>query len=172
MATNTETHHEASKPGMPQLDPTYFASQIFWLVVVLAAMYVLMSKWVVPRIASVVDGRERKVSGDLAEAESARQQAQAAIAAYEKEMAAARDASNAAIAASQREISDKSSSELAALDARLATEVGKAEAQIAQQAESARQQLQPAVVELADLIVEKVLHLDVSSAAVATKMKA
>lgn len=173
MATNTETHHESgSKKGMPQLDPTYFASQLFWLAVVLLAMYVLMSRWVVPRIASVVEGRERKVSGDLSAAEEARSQAKAAIAAYEREMASARDAANAAITASQREISDTSASELAALDARLSGEVTKAEALIARQAEDARQQLAPAVAEIADLIIEKVLQMDSAPAAVAAKMKA
>jgi len=75
---------------MPQLNPEHFASQIFWLVVVFVALYVLMSWLVLPRISEVLEERQDKVDDDLSRAEKLRAEAEAVLAEYEAALASAR----------------------------------------------------------------------------------
>lgn len=60
------------KGGIPQLDPTYYPSQIFWLIVYFILMFVLMSKVALPPVAKMMDGRDDKVRHDLENANRAR----------------------------------------------------------------------------------------------------
>jgi F-type H+-transporting ATPase subunit b len=75
---------------MPQLDLTTFASQIFWLIVCFAALYLLMAKLAVPKIERIVEERRRHIEGDLEKAAQMKAEAEAVIAAYEKALADAR----------------------------------------------------------------------------------
>ena len=58
----------AAEAGMPQLDPTYWASQAFWLIIIFLSIYVLISKIFIPKIKSNIDIREDKIRKDLEEA--------------------------------------------------------------------------------------------------------
>lgn len=75
---------------MPQLDVSTFPSQIFWLIVCFAALYVLMAKLAIPRIEAVVEGRRQRIEGDLEKAAQMKAEAEAVIAAYEKALSDAR----------------------------------------------------------------------------------
>lgn len=54
---------------MPQLDATFYATQLFWLAVVFIAIYLFMSFFFVPRIGKIVEAREDKVKSDIEAAE-------------------------------------------------------------------------------------------------------
>lgn len=54
---------------MPQLDPSSFISQIFWLVLAFTVLYFFMSKFFVPRISQIVGSRENTVRSNLELAE-------------------------------------------------------------------------------------------------------
>ena len=57
--------HAASAPGMPQLDFSTFGNQIFWLLVVLAVIYWVLSRIALPRIGGVISDRQGAITGDL-----------------------------------------------------------------------------------------------------------
>ena len=40
----------AAEAGMPQLDPTYWASQAFWLILIFTALYLALSNLFIPKI--------------------------------------------------------------------------------------------------------------------------
>ncbi len=75
---------------MPQLDLSTFPSQIFWLAVFFAVLYLLMAKLAIPKIERVIDKRQRRVEDDLDKAGQMKSEAEAVIAAYEKALADAR----------------------------------------------------------------------------------
>ena len=96
MATET-TDAAAAGPGMPQLDPTTFANQIFWLLIALVAIYFVLSRVALPRIAAILAERSGTITNDLAAAEELKGKAKEAEAAYEKALSDARaEASNIA----------------------------------------------------------------------------
>jgi F-type H+-transporting ATPase subunit b len=75
---------------MPQFNPEWFASQIFWLVVTFVVLYLLMSRIALPRVSQIIEDRQNKVEDDLAKAEKLRTEAQEVYEAYEKALQEAR----------------------------------------------------------------------------------
>ena len=58
----------AAEAGMPQLDPKYWASQSFWLILVFSILYISIAKFYLPKIKKNLDDRESKIKEDLDEA--------------------------------------------------------------------------------------------------------
>ena len=58
----------AAEAGMPQLDPKYWASQAFWLILVFSILYISIAKFFLPKIKKNLDDRENKIKEDLEEA--------------------------------------------------------------------------------------------------------
>ena len=63
-----QTNLFAAEAGMPQLDPTYWASQAFWLILVFSVLYLSIAKFFLPKIKKNLDDRENKIKEDLDEA--------------------------------------------------------------------------------------------------------
>ena len=74
----------------PPFDAHSFPSQLFWLTVTFVVLYVIMAKWALPQVAQVIDKRQRRIAGDIADAGKLKEQSDAALAAYEKALADAR----------------------------------------------------------------------------------
>lgn len=89
---------EHGEGGLPQLRIDTYPSQMFWLLVTFAVLYVAFSKSVLPNIGSVIEMRESKIKGDLDAAEAMRAQSEEIRAAYEKGLEQARADATAAIA--------------------------------------------------------------------------
>ena len=64
----SEKNIYSAEAGMPQLDPEYWFSQIFWLIVIFLTIYILISKIFIPKIKGSIDMREDKIRKDLEEA--------------------------------------------------------------------------------------------------------
>ena len=96
--TGTSVEHPAGGHGpFPPFDKQTFPSQLLWLTVTFAALYLLMSRIALPRIASILESRRTRISGDLAEALRFKGESDAAIAAYEKSLADARGRAQALV---------------------------------------------------------------------------
>jgi F-type H+-transporting ATPase subunit b len=59
-----------AEAGMPQLDPKYWASQAFWLVIVFTVLYFLISTLFIPKIRNSLENRNNKIKNDLDEAKN------------------------------------------------------------------------------------------------------
>jgi F-type H+-transporting ATPase subunit b len=51
---------------MPQLNPEFFISQLFWLVIIFAMIYGIVAKYFLPRVGNVVESRNSSIEGDVA----------------------------------------------------------------------------------------------------------
>ena len=72
----------AAEAGMPQLDPKYWASQAFWLIIIFLSVYLLIAKIFIPKIKSNIDTREDKIRKDLEEARIFREEAEKKLKMY------------------------------------------------------------------------------------------
>jgi len=72
-----------AEAGMPQLDPTYWASQSFWLILVFTILYISISKLYLPKIKDNLDDRENKIKEDLENANKFKEQSEVKIREYE-----------------------------------------------------------------------------------------
>ena len=72
----------AAEAGMPQLDPKFWASQAFWLIIIFLSIYLLIAKIFIPKIKSNIDTRENKIRKDLEEAKIFREEAEKKLKIY------------------------------------------------------------------------------------------
>ncbi len=129
----TETHGaEETASGLPQLDLSTFPNQIFWLVVTLVAIYLILSRVALPRIASVLAERQGAITNDIAAAEELKQQAAEAEAAYEKALADARAEASRIAAEAKAEMQAEVDAAIAKADAEIAARTAEGEARIAE----------------------------------------
>jgi len=73
----------AAEAGMPQLDPTYWASQAFWLVLVFLILYIATSKVYLPKIKKNLDDRDNKIKEDLDNANRFKDESEKKLKEYE-----------------------------------------------------------------------------------------
>ena len=74
----------AAEAGMPQLDPTYWASQAFWLILVFSILYISISRFYLPKIRDNLENRENKIKEDLESANKYREQSEAKLNEYKQ----------------------------------------------------------------------------------------
>ena len=74
----------AAEAGMPQLDPKYWASQAFWLILVFTVLYISIAKFYLPKIKNNLDDRENKIKNDLDDANKFQELSETKLKKYEK----------------------------------------------------------------------------------------
>jgi F-type H+-transporting ATPase subunit b len=89
LAATQEAAH-GSEGVFPPFDSSSFVSQLLWLTITFGLFYILMAKVVIPRISSILEVRRDRISRDLDEAQRLKEESDAALAAYEQELAEAR----------------------------------------------------------------------------------
>lgn len=161
-------------PGMPQLDVTTFANQIFWLIVALVAIYFILSRVALPRIAGILAERQGTITNDIAAAEDLKARAKEAEAAYEKALADARAEAQRIAGETRDAIQADLDAAIAKADAEIAAKAAESEKAIA----DIRAGAQDAVKEVAQDTAQDIVALmggkaDAASitAAVAERMK-
>ena len=122
---------QAAGAGLPQLDISTWPSQLFWLVVLFTTGYILMAKFVTPRIGSVLEERRAKPDEDLGKARSASEDAARIRAEYEANRDAARTAAAEIAKQATAEATKQADANDAKIVKKLAEKVAKAEAKLA-----------------------------------------
>lgn len=176
-AEETEAHTEAggdhaASASFPPFDSSTFPSQLLWLAITFGLFYLFLKRVVMPRIGGILEVRSDRIAQDLDQAARMKEEADAAIAAYEQELAdaktkantigqGARDAAKAEAAAERKQVE-------ASLDARLA----EAEARIALIKDAAMSDVGQIAEDTAGAIVQQLIGAKADKAAVAAAVKA
>jgi len=148
---------EASSAGLPQLDPAWWPSQLFWLAITFGILYWLMSSRFLPTIAGAIEERRDRIADDLDQAGDFKRQAENAESAYNQSLADAK-AKAQGIAADTRAEMDAEIAELQAeTDAQLAKQVAAAEARIGEMKAAAATKVGEAAAETARAVVETLI---------------
>ena len=140
---------------MPQLDPSTFPPQLFWLAVWFIVLYMLMAKLGLPRIAVAIDARRRRREDDLARAQQLKAEAEAANTAFQRTMAEARAEAQAILKAATDRLSVEAAERQHALAATLGEQIADAERRIAASKNEALAEIRGVAVDVGRAIVEK-----------------
>ena len=73
----------AESVGMPQLNPEFWISQIFWLTLTFGILYVVLSKLILPKISSNLELRKSQIQENIEAAEKQRESSEAKLKEYE-----------------------------------------------------------------------------------------
>ena len=74
----------ASDEGMPQLNPEFWISQIFWLTLVFGSLYILLAKFILPKISNNLETRKAQIAENIEAAEKNREESDKKLKDYEK----------------------------------------------------------------------------------------
>src|SRR3954468_3777408 len=81
--------------GFPPFQKETFASQLLWFALIFVALYLLMSRVALPRVASILEHRRQRVESDLVAAQGLKDESDAAIEAHQQALADARSRAQA-----------------------------------------------------------------------------
>ncbi len=136
MATETEAAaaagHAAGSAGMPQLEFSHFPNQIFWLLVALAAIYLILSRIGLPQIAATLADRNGRIQGDIDASQRLAAEAVEAEKAYNQALTDARTEAAKIVAAAKAGIDADLAKALAKADAEIAARAAESEKAIAE----------------------------------------
>ncbi len=150
---------------MPQLNVASYLPQVVWLVICFVALYFLMSRLALPRIAAVLEERTRRREDDLGRAEELEAQAEAAAKAYEQVLAEARGSAHDRLTASAEEAKARTEAAINERDRKLAGDIASAEAAIGVAKEAALHQATDIAAGAARLAAAKLAGIEVDEAA-------
>ena len=155
-AATAAAHGEGKKSGLPQLDPSTYPSQIFWLLVSFALLYTLMSRVALTRVTEVLAMRQTQRDNNLSRASHLQEDADKIRQTLEAAMASAQAEAQAAMSAREQENAKKMAAESARFLEHARTRIQNAEQNIAKAKEDALHSLADISAEVAADIVQKV----------------
>jgi F-type H+-transporting ATPase subunit b len=119
-----------AKGAFPPFEPALFASQLVWFALSFIALYLILSRYLLPKIGSVLHARATTISNDLDQAAQKSADADAAKTAMEKSVAKARADARAMVDRARAETQAKLNAEQEAADARLTAKIQAEEAKV------------------------------------------
>jgi F-type H+-transporting ATPase subunit b len=153
--THTEAKGGQHSGAFPPFDSSTFASQLVSLVIAFVALYIIVSRIALPRVGAVIDARQNKIEGDLAEAQKLKDQSEAALKAYESELAAARSKAQAINSENREKLNAASEAERRTLEGKLAARLADAEKAIAATRTAAMSNVRGIAADAAGAIVQR-----------------
>ena len=147
---------------MPQLNPEFFVSQLFWLVVTFSFLFIFLWRISLPRIGNVLEKRERKISEDLTAAKELQIEAEKIQETIENQLKQARADSSDMIKSSSLSFQEKAQAELNKLDNELDAKIEQSAQAIEKNKNDSVSQIQTQINEITKLTLSKVASFDVS----------
>jgi F-type H+-transporting ATPase subunit b len=156
----------------PPFDPSTYASQLVSLAIAFAALYLIVSRIALPRVGAVIDARQNKIEGDLAEAQKLKDESEAALKAYESDLATARSKAQAIGAETRDRLNAASEAERKTLEDKLAARLADAEKTIAATRATAMSNVRGIAADAAGAIVQRLTGAAPDGKAVASAVDA
>ncbi|CCV02978.1 ATP synthase subunit b 1 [Mesorhizobium metallidurans STM 2683] len=171
-ATQSSTGVPAKVEGtFPPFDPATFPSQLLWLAITFGLFYLFLKKVVMPRVGGIIDVRNDRITQDLDHAARLKGEADAAVAAYEQELAEAKTRANTI--GQQANDAAKAEAETARkkIEAALDQKLGEAEARISSIKANAMKEVGTIAEDTASAIVEALVGGKASKTEIAAAVK-
>lgn len=169
---HTETDAEHGTVGFPPFDSSTFPSQLLWLAITFGLFYLFLKKVVLPRIGSILEVRRDRIAQDLDQAARMKEEADAAVAAYEQELAEARNKANAIGQDARDNAKAEAEAARKEVEAGLERKLSEAEERIASIKFAAMKEVGTIAEDTAIAIVEQLVGGKGDKAAVAAAVKA
>ena len=149
---------------MPQLDFSMWPPQIIWLVITFGILYMVISKFALPKIGGAIESRQNRIASDLDEAQRLKDESERAIAAYETALAEAKAKAHGIAQETRDTLKAEIEAERNALDAKLNERLAEAEARISATKADALKSVEEVAGEAAGAIVSRLIGKKASSA--------
>ena len=156
----------AESGGMPQLNPEFWISQIFWLTLTFGILYVVLSKLILPKISANLELRKSQIQENIGAAEKQRESSETKLKEYDEIVSKSKlDAKN--IFNDAREKALKSiNSKKETLNKQIDEEIKKAEQEIEILKKSAPAKINKIAIETSSELMKKLIGSDVNNSSI------
>jgi F-type H+-transporting ATPase subunit b len=156
----------AESGGMPQLNPEFWISQIFWLTLTFGILYVVLSKLILPKISANLELRKSQIQENIGAAEKQRESSETKLKEYDEIVSKSKlDAKN--IFNDAREKAIKSiNSKKETLNKQIDEEIKKAEQEIEILKKSAHAKINKIAIETSSELMKKLIGSDVNNSSI------
>ena len=156
----------AESGGMPQLNPEFWISQIFWLTLTFGILYFILSKIILPKISANLESRKSQISDNIEAAEKQREESEAKLKEYEKIIYKSKnEAKNIFNQARDKALKDINIKK-EVLDKQIDEEIKKAENEISQLRKDAPTKINKIAIETASELTKKLIGAEVNNSSI------
>jgi F-type H+-transporting ATPase subunit b len=147
---------------MPQLNPEFFVSQLFWLIVTFSFLLFFLWKISLPRISRVLEKRENKINNDIEIAKKLQAEAELIQNEIDRQLSNARDQANNIINESTRNLKNTTAIELAKIDNELSKKIDESSAIIRRNKKESIKKISNQILEITKLTISKLSFVPVT----------
>jgi F-type H+-transporting ATPase subunit b len=156
----------AESGGMPQLNPEFWISQIFWLTLTFGILYLVLSKLILPKISDNLESRKSQILENIEAAEKQREDSEEKLKEYEnvvsKSKLEAKTIFNQAREKALKDINVKKE----VLDKQIDEEISRAEEEIKTLRNSAPDKINKIAIETSSELIQKLIGADVNNSSI------
>ena len=156
----------AESGGMPQLNPEFWISQIFWLTLTFGILYIVLSKLILPKISDNLESRKSQILENIEAAEKQRQNSEEKLKEYEEIVSKSKiEAKNIFNQAREKALKDISAKK-DVLNKQIDDEIGKAEQEIKELQKSAPDKINKIAIETSSELIQKLIGAEVNNSSI------
>jgi F-type H+-transporting ATPase subunit b len=156
----------AESGGMPQLNPEFWISQIFWLTLTFGILYIILSKLILPKISDNLESRKSQILENIEAAEKQRENSEEKLKEYEeivsKSKMEAKSIFNQAREKALKDITAKKE----VLDKQIDEEISKAEQEIKELQSGAAEKINKIAIETSSELIQKLIGAEVNNSSI------
>ena len=156
----------AESGGMPQLNPEFWISQIFWLTLTFGVLYIILSKLILPKISSNLELRKSQIQDNIEAADKRRESSEAKLKEYDnivlKSKSDAKNILGDAKESALKEINAKKET----IEKQIDEEIEKAEQEIKVLKKSAPEKINRIAKEMASEILKKLIGSEINNSSI------
>jgi len=152
--------------GMPQLNPEFWVSQIFWLTITFGFLYVILSKLILPKISANLEIRKSQILENIEAADKQREESELRIVEYEKIVQNSKDQAKNYFKKSREKLLKDINLKKNALDKDLSEEIQKAETQIQEFKNRAPEKINKIAIETSSDLLQKLIGAEINNSSI------
>ena len=152
--------------GMPQLNPEFWVSQIFWLTITFGILYVVLSKLILPKISSNLEIRKSQILENIEAAEKQREDSDLKIKEYEKIVQNSKNEAKNYFNQAREKIIKDIVLKKENLDKELTIEIKKAEAEIQDLRNKAPEKINKIAIETSSDLIQLLIGIEVNNSSI------
>ena len=156
---------------MPQLNPDFFVSQLFWLAVFFTFLFVFLWKISLPRIAKVLQKRQNKIDENLSTAKELQEQAQEIEKKINIQINSAKETTDDQIKKTISLLGDEVNKKLLSLDKELETKINNSEKEIIQNKNDQMRDINDEIAKITKFTLSKISDMKLSDSVVDQAIK-
>ena len=156
----------AESGGMPQLNPEFWISQIFWLTITFGILYVVLSKLILPKISTNLEMRKLQIVENIEAAEKQRKQSELNIEEYEKIVQNSKGEAKIYFKQAREKLLKSINLKKDALDKELNEEIQKAESEIQELRNKAPEKINKIAVETSTDLLHQLIGAEVNNSSI------